>query len=274
MTRDSLPCPSSWPDWARQTLDRLLTGNLTPLDQYWITPELVFGKMKPDPWQRNLLRSTSSRRLLLATRQGGKSQAASALVLWTAITQPESLILLLSPTQRQSGELFRDKVLRLYNAIGRPIPATQESALTLTLGNGSRVISLPGEEGTIRGYSGVNLLVIDEAARVSDSLYRSVRPMLAVSKGRLIAMTTPWGKRGWFYEEWISQNPWERIQVKATDCPRISPEFLAEERQSLGDRWFNQEYMLSFEDVIDAVFSQTDIDAALGGDARPLWSSF
>ena len=65
---------------------------------------------------------------------------------------------------------------------------------------GSRIISLPGDEKNIRGYSGVTLLVIYEAARVSDVLYRSVRPMLAVSKGRLVCLSTPFGKRGWFLD--------------------------------------------------------------------------
>jgi hypothetical protein len=184
--------------------------------------------------------------------------------------EPPATVLLLSPTLRQSGELFRDKFKRLYNALGRPVPTVQESALTLELANGSRVISLPGEEGTIRGYSGVRLLVIDEAALVSDELYRAVRPMLAVSKGRLVCLSTPHGKRGWFYESWTGGESWRRVKVRADECPRIEAAFLAEERRAIGDRWYRQEYECSFEDVIDAVFRQEDIDAALDGDLTPL----
>jgi hypothetical protein len=180
-------------------------------------------------------------------------------------------VLLLSPTLRQSGELFKDKVRRLYHALGKPVPVVQETQLTLELANGSRIIALPGEEETIRGYSGVSLLVIDEAARVPDALYYSVRPMLAVSRGKLVALTTPFGKRGWFYDEWRSSNPWHRVTVTATQCPRISKDFLEQERQALGDHWFHQEYMLEFRDVIDALFRQEDIDAALANDVRPLF---
>ena len=78
-----------------------------------------------------------------------------------------------------------------FNALGRPLPVVAESALRLELANGSRVVSLPGDEKNIRGYSGVTLLVIDEAARVADELYYAVRPMLAVSQGRLVALSTP-----------------------------------------------------------------------------------
>jgi hypothetical protein len=47
--------------------------------------------------------------------------------------------------------------------------------------NGSRIVGLPGSEGTIRGFSAVSLLLVDEASRVPDELYLAVRPMLAVS---------------------------------------------------------------------------------------------
>lgn len=230
--------------------------------------------MSPDPWQRQVLRPTHERTLTLCSRQAGKSQVAGGLAVLTALLEPNSLILLLSPTLRQSGELFRDKVMRLYNAAARHVvPPVQSSALTLTLTNGSRIISLPGDEGTIRGYSGVKLLVIDEASRVPDNLYRAVRPMLAVSKGKLICMTTPWGKRGWFYDEWEGTNNWQRIRITADMCPRITPEFLEEEKKSLGDRWFNQEFWCSFEDVVDAVFAEMYIQAALRDAPAPLWGA-
>jgi hypothetical protein len=209
--------------------------------------------------------------LLLCSRQAGKSLTAAALALRSALLGPPALVLLLSPTLRQSGELYRDKVLRLFNALGRPVPVVQESALQMTLGNGSRVISLPGAEGTIRGYSGVSLLVIDEAARVPDDLYRAVRPMLATSRGQLVCLSTPFGKRGWFWEEWTGSNSWHRLRVTAEQCPRIPADFLAEERQALGPRWYAQEYGCSFEETVDAVFLQSDIEAAFDATSEPLF---
>jgi hypothetical protein len=210
--------------------------------------------------------------LLNCARQAGKSQTAAALALRATLLEPGALVLLLSPTLRQSGELFRDKVKRLYNALGRPIATKQESALTIEFVNGSRIISLPGDEGTIRVYSGVALLVIDEASRVLDNLYRSVRPMLSVSRGGLIALSTPWGKRGWWYEEWTGTNDWERVHVTAEQCPRIDAAFLAEERKSLGERFYRQEYCGTFEDVVDVVFAEADILATLENAPPPLWS--
>ncbi len=260
------------PAWAREAEARLLAGRPALTDRYWLEPArlLADAGMSPDPWQAELLHAAPTRTLLLCTRQAGKSTTAAALALREAFLEPPALVLILSPTLRQSGEMFRDKIKRLYNRLGRPVKTVQESALTMELANGSRIISLPGEEGSIRGYSGVSLLVIDEAARVSDELYRSVRPMLAVSGGKLIALSTPFGKRGWYHDEWQGVNSWQRVQVTAEQCPRITPEFLAEERRALGERWYRQEYFCGFEEVIDSVFAHDDIMAALADDRKPL----
>jgi hypothetical protein len=129
---------------------------------------------------------------------------------------------------------------------------------------------LPGDGDCIVGFSGVNLLVIDEAARVPDELYKMVRPMLAVSGGGLICLSTPYGKRGFFYEEWESNRPWERVKITAPECPRIPREFLEEEKLALGRRWYAQEYdPLEFVDVMDAVFAWEDIQATLSTDVQP-----
>jgi hypothetical protein len=225
--------------------------------------------MTPDPWQQEQLQSSASRMLLLCSRQAGKSTVAAALALRVALLRPRSPVLLLSPSQRQSGELYR-KILDLFRAVGRPVGVVAESALRLELANGSRIVSLPGDEKNIRGYSGVAMLIIDEAARVRDDLYYSVRPMLAVSQGQLVALSTPFGKRGWFHDEWHSQADWVRVMVTAPQCPRITEAFLAEERRALGERWFRQEYLCSFEDTVDAVFAYEDIQAAFSDNIEPL----
>lgn len=228
-----------------------------------LDPGLLLARMDldPDPWQLQLMRSKSQRILINASRQSGKSTVTAALAAHTAVYTKGALVLLLSPSLRQSGELFK-KVLRAYHALGGSVPADAETALRLELANGSRVISLPGTEATVRGYSGVNLLVVDEASRVEDELYYSVRPMLAVSRGRLVALSTPWGTRGWWFQAWRSVEAWERYEAKATDCPRISGEFLAEEKRSIGDFWFRQEYLCEFMDAQSQAFRREDIARA------------
>lgn len=217
--------------------------------------------IEPDSWQAEVLRSTSPRILLNCSRQSGKSTVSAALAVYMAVYQPGALVLLLSPTLRQSQELFR-KCLSVYRLVASDVPPESETKLTLELGNDSRIVSLPGKESTIRGFSGVSLLLVDEAARVPDDLYYSVRPMLAVSNGRLIALSTPFGTRGWWYEAWRSSEPWERYTITAEQCPRISPEFLAEEKRALGEWWFRQEYFCEFLDAETQAFSRDMIEKA------------
>jgi terminase large subunit-like protein len=229
------------------------------------------GGHPPDPWQVNLLRSERSRKLILCSRQSGKSTAVAAKALHRALYYPSSLILLLARAERQSKELFR-KVIDLYSTLGRPVDPETENKLELELTNGSRIVSLPGVEGTVRSFSGVKLLIIDEASRVPDELYYSVRPMLAVSGGQLIGLTTPWGKRGWFYQEWTEGRDWERVKITAHECPRITPEFLEEEKAALPLMWYRQEYLVEFVDTIDQVFATEHVMAALSDEVEPLFA--
>jgi Terminase large subunit, T4likevirus-type, N-terminal len=227
--------------------------------------------MEPDPWQAAVLQSSEPRILLNCCRQSGKSVVAAALALGTALAEPGALVLVLSPSLRQSQESFR-KVLDLYRTIHTAIPTRAESALRMELGNGSRIISLPGTEATVRGYSQVRLLVVDEASRVLDPLYYAIRPMLSVSQGRLIALSTPFGARGWWYQEWTEGAGWERVRITAEQCPRISPPFLEEERRTLPPLWFQSEYECRFVDTVDQVFSTELLLRAMKDDIDPLWA--
>jgi hypothetical protein len=163
--------------------------------------------------------------------------------------------------------------LGFYRDLGRPVSPQGERKLSLELENGSRIVTLPGSEKTIRGFSGTSLLVLDEAARVEDELYFAVRPMLAVSGGALMMLTTPYGKRGVFFEEWSGGHGWERYEVSASQCPRISEEFLEEERASLPPFIFRQEYECSFEETEDQVFTTDMIDRAVTDEVKPLFGT-
>jgi hypothetical protein len=117
--------------------------------------------------------------------------------------------------------------------------------LSVAFPNGSRIVGLPENESKVRGFSNVSLMLIDEASRVNDDLYRAMRPTLAVGDGDLWLMSTPNGKRGFFYEEWAhGGEAWDRIRVAAPECARIKAGFLEEERAKEGDKWYRQEYLL------------------------------
>lgn len=226
----------------------------------------------PDPWQADLLRSDpDADALLLCARQTGKSTGTSFLAIATALLRPKSTTLIVSPSLRQSGEMLR-KVTAGVNALGRPVAVTNESATAIGLANGSRVLSLPASEATIRGYS-ADLLIVDEAARVGDGLLAGIRPMLAATGGRFVALSSAFARSGWYYDLWTGGNSdYLRLSVTASECARISNAFLAEERRLLGARWYAMEYENVFGDDVAAVFSVDDIRAAATDDVAPLFA--
>jgi hypothetical protein len=226
-----------------------------------------------DAWQRDVLTSTAHQIILLVTRQGGKSTVSSIRALHRALYSPASLVLLLAPSYRQSKELFR-KVKDALAALPFSAPLASESALELEFTNLSRIVALPGKESTIRGFSGVSLLIVDEASRVPDELYQAVRPMLAVSGGDILLLSTPFGKRGFFHHEWTEGDAdWHRTKITANDCPRIPRNWLEQERQSIGDWWYRQEYLCAFVESVDSVFRYEDIQRALDPKVTPLFGA-
>jgi hypothetical protein len=225
----------------------------------------------PDPWQASLLRSSAKQLLLNCSRQAGKSTATAIVALHTALFRPNSLTLLVSPSLRQSRELFAKVVVFLKRLDTRP-NLDEDNRLSFSLDTGSRVVSLPGDEKTIRGYSAPALVIEDEAAYVPDEVNRAVRPMLAVGGGRLILMSTPAGRRGHFFDAWENGGEeCERVAIKARECPRIKPEFLEQERRNLGDWWYRQEYECEFIETVDQLFRLDDIRRALTAEVKPLF---
>ena len=203
-------------------------------------------RVEPDPWQEEVLRSDSKRIILNCARQSGKSTVTAIMALHCALYVSNSLVLIVSPSLRQSSEMFT-KIIGFYHDLGKPIPAVKETANTLQLANKSRIVSLPSSEGTVRGFSGVSLLVIDEAARVPDDLYYAVRPMLTVSQGRLILLSTPHGRQGFFYEAWTKEKGWLKIKISADQCPRLTPQIIEEQKTSMPGWFFRQEFCNSFD---------------------------
>lgn len=227
--------------------------------------------IEPDDWQADILRSTAPRLLLNCSRQAGKSTTTGTLAVHQAVYVPQSLVLMVSPSLRQSGELFR-KALTCYRALGRPVEAEAETLMRLELANGSRIISLPGSEDTIRAFSAPALVLIDEASRVDDELLTALTPMLATAQhGRLWALSSPAGKRGWWWKAWQDGGDvWTRKQVKATDVPRISRDFLETERRTMTAARYRQEYGCSFEEADAAVFAADAVSLAVDPEREPL----
>lgn len=218
---------------------------------------------EPDDWQTDVLMSDSKKIALNCSRQSGKSTTTAILSSHKAIHKPESLTLIVCPSERQSGELLR----KIKDVLSKTpdIDFDRNSTLTVELSNGSRILALPSSESNIRTFSAVDLLILDEASRIDDEVYNAVRPMLAVSNGQQILLSTPNGKRGFFYETWKNgdESEWQKIEIMASDCPRITKEFLESERRSMPEFLYLQEYFCQFTDSTSQVFPSALIEQAV-----------
>lgn len=238
------------------------------------------GGLKAYDWQREALTTDARRLILNISRQAGKSQVGGAKGLHVTMYTPNKTVLFISPSGRQASNIFL-RALALFYAIGAPMATTKLSADEIRFANGSRMLALPGNPDTIRGFS-PDLVIIDEASRVSDDLYHAIRPMLAATKGDLWALSTPAGRRGWFFREWTKghtrskHNPggWFKTQITADQVPHIAQEDVDADRVSLGELIVQQEYYCEFIEGMGSFFRPEDIQRAFSGyDIQPLFKT-
>ncbi|WP_321475959.1 terminase large subunit domain-containing protein [uncultured Paludibaculum sp.] len=226
----------------------------------WVRDTFQFT---PDPAQTAVLDTPARRVLLCCTRQWGKSTVTALMALYHAFNAPETLTLCVSPFLRQS-RTFLQKAARFLRRAGVPYARDPRDPLSLLLPNGSALIGLPAREANIRGFDNVSFLILDEAAKIPDEVYAAIRPTRAISDGRLWILSTPAGQSGFFFREWHDPAAdWARFTVKATACPRISPDFLATERRALGEHDFAQEYLCEFRPSEHQLIPRDLIDLAV-----------
>jgi phage terminase large subunit-like protein len=183
------------------------------LDAAWMMESVG---LSPEPWQRELLQCNNRLVALLCPRQSGKSTATAAVALHRAMYHRGSIVLVVSRTQRQSDLLF-GTTSGIFDRLTDVRLTANKRGNALEFSNGSKIVSLPGDEATIRGYT-ADLVVIDEAARVADAVFTAIYPMIMRRNGRIIALSTPAGQRGFFYRACTDPSgPWKVIKGPSGD---------------------------------------------------------
>jgi len=246
---------------------------------------------KPFEWQEKA--TAKHKRLVLnCNRQAGKSTVVSAKASHKAKYYPNSLILLIAPSERQSAELMLK--VEKFLSYDTSIPAfTLNNKLEKEFANKSRILALPGSEKTTRGFSDPDMVIIDEASRCGDDLFYALLPMMEKTDSELILMSTPHGKRGFFYDAWNSPN-WKKIEVIGQDIlgryknekqyrkqkeeqgvwasysPRHTKDSLQMKLEIMGEWWYRQEYCGEFVESEDNVFNNDDIMAAITTDTTAI----
>jgi phage FluMu gp28-like protein len=220
-------------------------------------------------YQKNWINDESRFKIALKARQTGFSFIMALEVVLDAVTH-RTLWVLLSRGERQSKELM-EKVATHSRAMGI---AAQELETTFKIDdqdikqlevvfpNGSRIIGLPANPDTARGFSGN--VVLDEFAFHKDSreIWKALYP--SITRGYKIRVaSTPNGKSGKFYELWNNAGKWSKhhtdIYEALAQGLEINIDELKEGCESEED--WEQEYCCKFNDEAEAMLTYEIITA-------------
>ena len=137
-------------------------------------------------------------------RQVGVTTTIAHEAVWRAYTNPSRIILIVSPSLRQSEIVMRKIITTIEANESLSGQVSRKSRAEVMLATGSRIICLPNNPDRFRGFTATDVY-LDEAAHFQNDepVLRVVRPMLSASHGRITIISTPSGKRGLFHKEYV-----------------------------------------------------------------------
>lgn len=216
------------------------------------------------PHQLVLARSPARVRVACCGRQSGKSRTLAMMALHEAFSGPGRLVLVVSATDDAAKRLLAE-VAALASAPLLAGSVVDESKSLLVLSNGSQVVSVPASERQVRGYT-ADLLVIDEAAFVSEEVWAAARFTTIARGGRIVLASTPYGRRdrffaGLFFAGVAGSSGVESFQWASDASPMVSREVLDEWRPTMTERQYRAEILAEWVDEAGAYFTAEELDA-------------
>ena len=264
-SKTSLKKPTGYLEKLKETAN----SSPTQKESLWNAPNAVdFAEdkldIKLDDWQKEYI-AHEGNTVVRAGRQSGKSYAESLRVALFALLNPKTSTLIIASVDRQSIELL-EKVKAQIMGLAKKQIKGRPTFHKIELYNGSKIIAEPaGQTGYgLRGFT-VDKLVADEAHYIPDAVFVAIRPMLATTGGTLDLLSTPRGNEGFFYDCFQSDD-FHKIHIKSKDCPRITDEFLGQERKRMTKLEYCQEYEAEFLDSLMQFFSRELIEECFSED--------
>lgn len=210
--------------------------------------------------QKTVSDDPSRFKVVVAGRRWGKS--------WLSMHEmakharfPGKKIFYVAPTYKMCKQILWDDLKEKFIRC-RWAKKINESDLTITLINGSKIYLRSGDNpDNLRGVS-MDFLVMDEAAMIDSKMWTEVcRPALSDRQGSAMFITTPQGKGSWIYELWQgahNQKDWFPYQSTTLDGGNVTPEEIEQARNELDEKSFRQEYEASFESYAGSIYYNWD----------------
>ena len=209
-----------------------------------------------DPWQQEVL-DTKGNICLRSGRQVGKSTVIGIKAAQYALDNTKKLVMLISKTERQAGLLF-SKIMTSIHEIDKTQVKKGKDRPTkhkISLKNGSVIHCLPaGDTGYgIMGFT-IDLLIADEAAFIPEEVWHSIIPAMAITRGDIWLLSTPFIKEGYYFNCFEDPN-FTAFHTSAEDCPRRDEAFLAHKKKTLTKAQYAQMYQGLFVDELRQFFT-------------------
>jgi len=195
---------------------------------------------------------------VVTSRQWGKSLLGQNLLLYWLLQSPNQKGCWISPIYNQAKKVFQE----LSDASQSIIQSSNKAELTIKFVNGSTVQFLSSERpDSVRGFS-FHYMVVDEAAYVNERGFETaILPTLTALGKKCLIISTPKSKN-WFYKYYLKgsdvSTDYISFRGQSTDNPYIDQSFIAEQRLSLPDDIFRQEYLAEFTEAGSEVFRNVD----------------
>lgn len=192
-------------------------------------------------------------------RQFGKSLLAQNLALYWCLKNPKTKCGWVTPIYRQGEKVFEE----MHNACRQIVRGVNKSQLKMNFINGSQIQFLSADNpDTIRGYS-FDWMVIDEAAFIAErAINEAIIPTLTARGKKCLVISTPRSKN-WFYSWFLKgqeqSSDYISFEGISADNPYTDKGFIEEQRLSLPDEIFKQEYLAKFSESTNDVFRNLDL---------------
>ena len=224
-----------------------------------------------DAVQAELLATPARQVVLNCHRQWGKTTCTAVRAVHQATSRPRQLIVVISPTLEQS-KILTQRCRDFAVALSYRVTTDGTNPRSVRFPNGSVILPVAADADHARGWS-AHLLIIDEAAFVPDEVYAAVTPLVAATQGDLWLLSTPNGKRGFFFHEFMRTHPSGLRLTAPAEGPdasgRIGAEFLALERARKTTQQFAQSYLCEFTTTERSVFRPEVIERAFQAEIPP-----
>lgn len=194
-----------------------------------------------------------------APRQRGKSFVSQGVLCHYALTYNNTVSAIVEPTNAQARKVFKSIKNGLWET--GVVKKANETFLEIEFINGSRIMFKSAESGdNLRGYTVSGVLVLDEAAFVSQEILELVLPWLNVHNAPMLIVSTPKIRDGVFYNYWKEGIEGSNNVISIDWCDwdtsaLLSADMLEQYRRTLTSNQFRSEILGEWLDDEGLVFN-------------------